>query len=58
VPDMPKSPNQSLYSHHPELSCNKGEDASCEVTFRKGKGFIMLNVKPYPDDVFRVEKCY
>lgn len=58
TPDIPKTSGHSYYSQYPELSCVRGAAAPCEVTFRKGKGFIMLDVKEYAADEFAVEKCY
>lgn len=58
VPDIPKISAQSQYSQYPELFCVRGASAPCEVTFRKGKGFIVLEVKKYASDKFAVEKCY
>ncbi|BAL27003.1 carbon-monoxide dehydrogenase, catalytic subunit (plasmid) [Azoarcus sp. KH32C] len=56
-PDIPKHANQVEYSQHPEFSCTRDPSATCEVTFRKGGGFIVLEIKKYPDE-FAINKCY
>lgn len=58
APDIPKLSAHSDLTQNPELSCIKGDATSCEITFRHGKGFIVLVVKKYAPDEFAVEKCY